>query len=236
MSLLTDEDAAQVREMLDALTGDVHITYYSQKLQCPSCPQTDLIVGEVGELSERLVVEKLNPLTDTERAGKDDISEVPAIVVSDGTHNRVRFLGAPTGYEFSSFLTAIMDAGTDGPRLEQETLDFLAERLDRDLDIKVFVTPGCPHCPRAVVLAHRMALESDRVRATAIEASEYRDLSMRYMVQGVPRTVVNDVYFVEGALPEPLMVRALERAFRDEEPTAPRNLLDYLEDVQENGE
>jgi hypothetical protein len=42
-----------------------------------------------------------------------------------------------------------------------------------------------------VSLANRMALASDKVTALTIEANEFPEMTRRYGVQGVPRTVVN---------------------------------------------
>ena len=53
-----------------------------------------------------------------------------------------------------------------------------------------------------------MAVESPLIRATCVEATEFMDLSSRYQVTGVPKTVVNDSIEIMGALPEPLFVRA----------------------------
>jgi thiol-disulfide isomerase/thioredoxin len=66
----------------------------------------------------------------------------------------------------------------------------------------VFTTPSCPHCPRAVTMAHEMAFASPHVRAFAVEATEYPDLARRYRVTGVPKTVVDDDIEILGALPE----------------------------------
>jgi len=44
-----------------------------------------------------------------------------------------------------------------------------------------------------------------------VETSEFPHLTMRYNVRGVPRTVVNEETFIEGAMPEPVFLeRALE--------------------------
>jgi len=48
-----------------------------------------------------------------------------------------------------------------------------------------------------------MALASPRVRARAIEANEFPELSSRFGVRGVPQTVVNQKGVFVGALPEP---------------------------------
>jgi predicted DsbA family dithiol-disulfide isomerase len=53
-----------------------------------------------------------------------------------------------------------------------------------------------------VRLAQHMAVASDRVRSTVIEATEFPELSRAYQVMGVPKVVINDRVQFEGALPE----------------------------------
>jgi predicted DsbA family dithiol-disulfide isomerase len=60
-----------------------------------------------------------------------------------------------------------------------------------------------------VSLANRMALASPQVSARTIEASEFPELSRRFGVQGVPRTVVNEREAFVGALPEAQFVQAV---------------------------
>jgi predicted DsbA family dithiol-disulfide isomerase len=57
-----------------------------------------------------------------------------------------------------------------------------------------------------------MAVASDRVKATAIEATEFPELSRTYRVQAVPKIVINDRVQFEGALPEPQFLDAVLRA------------------------
>jgi hypothetical protein len=54
-----------------------------------------------------------------------------------------------------------------------------------------------------------MAVASAKVSARTIEASEFPDLSRRFGVQGVPRTVVNEQGAFVGALPEAQFVAAV---------------------------
>lgn len=55
-------------------------------------------------------------------------------------------------------------------------------------------------------LAHRMAIESEWIRADMVEVSEFPYLITRYQVMGVPLTVVNETTFIEGARPESAFV------------------------------
>lgn len=52
------------------------------------------------------------------------------------------------------------------------------------------------------------------VRADAVEATEFPHLSMKYNVMGVPRTVINEEEFVEGAVPESYLVNAIRQAIK----------------------
>ena len=61
-------------------------------------------------------------------------------------------------------------------------------------------------------LAQHMAVTSDRVTATVIEATEFPDMSRAYRVSAVPKIVINDRVEFEGALPEAEFLGAVLRA------------------------
>jgi glutaredoxin-like protein len=122
---------------------------------------------------------------------------------------RMRFLGAPAGYEFASLLEAVVLAGSNDTGLTAESRERIATGVKERLDLLVFVTPTCPHCPRAVTLAHRMAVEHPLITATCVEATEFMELSRQYHVNGVPKTVVNGSGEILGALPEDQFVAAV---------------------------
>jgi glutaredoxin-like protein len=227
MAMLSDNDANEVRKIFGALVRDVHVKVYTRKLECPTCQDTETILKELDQLSDRLIVTFLNPETDREEAEMDGVDVAPVIVVSDGSHSRIKFMGTPSGYEFSSLLTVIVDAGGEEEPLAAESVEFL-DGLEEDLKVQVFVTPTCPHCPSAAVLACRMARYSDKVAAEVIEANEFGELSRRFRVQGVPRTVINGKFFAEGALPESMVVSAL-KAGLEEAPSGEKNLMEYIQ-------
>ena len=61
-------------------------------------------------------------------------------------------------------------------------------------------------------LAYRFAMENDLIRADAIEATEFPELSSSYRVYAVPRTVINGATYVEGSLPESFFLDAVLKA------------------------
>ena len=64
--------------------------------------------------------------------------------------------------------------------------------LKNPLALQVFVTPTCPYCPRAVVLAFKLAMESPKISASMVEATEFPQLANKHQVSGVPHTVIGD--------------------------------------------
>ena len=53
-----------------------------------------------------------------------------------------------------------------------------------------------------------MAAANEMITADAIEAMEFMDLSRKYRVTGVPKTIVNETIEILGGLPERDFVRA----------------------------
>ena len=53
-----------------------------------------------------------------------------------------------------------------------------------------------------------MAAANPNITADAIEATEFMDLSRKYRVTGVPKTIVNETIEILGGLPEQDFVRA----------------------------
>jgi predicted DsbA family dithiol-disulfide isomerase len=47
-----------------------------------------------------------------------------------------------------------------------------------------------------------MAFANPNITAYAVEATEFPDMARRYMVTGVPKTVVNDEIEILGAVPQ----------------------------------
>ena len=53
-----------------------------------------------------------------------------------------------------------------------------------------------------------MAFANPHITSQAIEATEFPELSRKYRVTGVPKTIVNETVEIMGALPEDMYVRA----------------------------
>jgi len=213
MRLMDQNTQQQVRELLSVLKSPVTLQLFTQELECTYCPETRQIAEEVAELSDLITLRVNNFVTDKELAQSLGVDKIPAILVlGEGDKDYgIRFYGIPSGYEFTSLLEAIVLVGTGSFELSQSTLSFL-DTLEEPLHMQVFVTPTCPYCPHAVMLAHTLAFASDKVRADMVEVTEFPHLGQRYQVMGVPRTVINEHTYIEGAVPEQMLLEKLKAA------------------------
>jgi len=211
MTLIRDEDKKTIREeFAEKLVAPVRLVMFTQEIECQFCAETRQIVEEVAALSDKITAEIYNFVTDKDQAEAYGIDKIPAIAIIGAQDYGIRFYGIPSGYEFSSLFEDIIDVSRGESGLLEPTKKALAH-LKEPVHIQVFVTPTCPYCPMAVRLAHRLALESDLVRADMVEAMEFPQLAIKYRVQGVPRSVINETIHQEGAAPEPLfMMKMME--------------------------
>ncbi len=207
MPLLSPADQAQLQQDFAQMSRPVKILFFTQTLGCETCLPTRQVLDELPPLSERISIEEVNFVLEPERAQRYGIDRVPAIALvtedeqGQERDSHIRFLGMPAGYEFVSLIRAVVLVGGGAPLLSERGRQ-LVEAVTRPMTLHVFTTPTCPHCPRAVVLAHEMAWANPNLTAFAVEATEYPDLARKYRVTGVPKTVVDDTIEILGAIPE----------------------------------
>ena len=211
MAFLKDKDRAALEKEFKELTQPVKLVLFVEEQGCEYCEPTKQLLEEVAALSDKLSVETFNLTADKDKAAEFQVDKAPAIALVNGKDYGIRYYGIPSGYEFSSLIEDIVDVSKGESGLSAETKTALAG-LNQPLHIQVFVTPTCPYCTRAVRTAHKMALESSFVRADMIEATEFPDLAEKYQVMAVPRVVINDTTYFEGALPESQFLQAALQA------------------------
>lgn len=206
MSMLKEKDKEEVRKQLAELANPVQLVMFTQTIECEFCEETRGLVEEVASLSDKVEAVIYNFVTDKDKADDYGVDKIPAIAVIGERDYEVRFHGIPAGYEFTSLIEAIKMVSEGQSGLSEATREALAQ-IDEPGHFQVFVTPTCPYCPGMVVLAHRMAIENEDITADMVEATEFPHLAVNYRVRGVPRTVINQTRFVDGMVPEALMVQ-----------------------------
>lgn len=148
--LLQDSDKAVIGQRLEELAEPVDVMLFTEpqsglfvpgRRACLSCADTEQLMTEVAELSDKVSLEIKDVKADPAAAEEWGVTHTPTISIQRGTDSGVRMLGLPGGYEFLSFLETLISAGSgDGFGLSAETLEKL-EGVDQDIDVKVFSTP-----------------------------------------------------------------------------------------------
>ena len=212
MSVLNEKVRNQIIEILKQLENSVNIVFFTQEHECNFCKDTRQFLEEVASLSGKLDLIVHDFVLDNEKAEKYAVDKIPAIVILDKDYadTGIKFYGLPGGYEINSFLGSLLEVSGRKDAMPADIAQRIG-KIDKDIHIQVFVTLTCPYCPSAVATAHRLALESKKIRADMIDTAAFPPLSNRYQVMSVPKIVINESHFLEGAVPVTEFLNLIEK-------------------------
>ncbi len=219
--ILDDQIMKQVRDAFQKLKEPVQLLYFGANDNCEYCDETRELLEEVAAAGDKVSLSVYDVQEDKEVASRYNITKAPGLVVaakngSQVTDFGIQYSGIPSGHEFGTLINDILLVSSRDSGLNQNTREFL-KNLDTPLLLQVFVTPSCPYCPRAVLLAHQMAMENPAmIRAEGVEAREFPELAAQFYVSGVPQTVINSgAKMVVGAVPEQNLLAEIMRALQN---------------------
>jgi len=212
MKMFNEEIQGQLKEVFQEMKGDVTIALFTKEGECPTCEETLAYMQEVTELTDKIHLVEYDINKDAELAKKYNVAMVPSIVLLDANkeYKGVKFNGIPAGHEINSFIPAILEVSGNVSDMPKE-LEERIMKIDKPMNIKVFITLSCPHCPGAVQKAHKMALMNPFIDAEMIEAETFGELSMKHNVSGVPKIVINDAYDLIGNQPIQEFLNTMEK-------------------------
>jgi alkyl hydroperoxide reductase subunit AhpF len=152
MPLLDQETRTQIGQMFEQLEGPVELAFYTRRASplvlpgqtyedCPSCADEEELLGELAELSDKLTLQVHDIGSGQQAGGEAAVERVPALILRGReTAGQVRFFGLPSGYEFSTLITDIVDVSRGNIELSEKTRSELGALAD-PVHIQVFVTP-----------------------------------------------------------------------------------------------
>lgn len=169
------------------------------------------MLEEISALSQKINIVLKDLEQDSDLAKQYAITLSPSFVMLDaeGTYRGVKFNGIPAGHEINSFISALLEMSGLMPKFHPSVLKRI-QKIDKPVNIKVFVTLSCPHCPGAVQSAHRLAMLNEHIDGEMIEAQTFNALSNQYKVSGVPKIVINDAHELVGNQPIEAFLDAIE--------------------------
>jgi len=189
MSVVSNEIKNQLMEKFRSLKDEVIIRLYANETR-----ESEIAEKLISEISE------LHPLIKFEKE-KGEIA--PVIVITDGKEygERIKYMGVPVEYEFSTFIDDIIRVSRKSVNLRGSTIKFV-KSVEKPMKIEVFVTPSCAYCPHMVKLAHQFAQLNENIEAIGIDAIMFPNLAEKWNVMSVPFTVINEKEGFVGALGE----------------------------------
>ncbi len=204
MSLIPDDKKEILKTRFrENMVDPVRILMFTQEIECRFCSDTRQLVQELAGLSERISVEVYDFVSDAETVKQYGIDKIPALAIIGKKDDGVRIYGIPYGYELQTLIEAVISVSKGTTNLSDKTKAILVD-VKSPVHIQVFVTLTCPHCPVAAAIAHKLAIESDMIRADVIDGTEFPALAQKYAVMGVPKIIINEKIEFVGAFSEDL--------------------------------
>jgi alkyl hydroperoxide reductase subunit AhpF len=140
MAILSDRDRQAVTGELAKLTGPVRLVTFGATLGSDFSAENERLLREVAACSDRITLEVFNLHLDREQAAAYGVERAPTTVVEGARDYGIRFVGIPTGYEFSNLIDALLLAASGEPQLAAATRERLAG-LTEPVHLQVFATP-----------------------------------------------------------------------------------------------
>jgi len=220
---LTNEDLDAIKYALKDMVKPIKLILFisKSKLECFSCEDTVKLVKAIAINSPLIGDKPAIELTihdianEWELAKKLGASRVPTILLLDGS---IKYLGMPAGEELKGFVETIIRISNGEHGLSEETVKEITS-LDGKAVIEVVVTPPCPYCPYAALLANMFAYASKvygkgNIESHIVEAYENPDIADKYAVTTVPTIAINNRVVFVGLPYEVQLLRAIKRLAR----------------------
>jgi glutaredoxin-like protein len=201
VSLISEQDREYLKtEFSKNLKREVQVLYFAdQENESDYAMQTKELLEELVSLNDNLSLVIKN-CGDEKSMKSENLTLCPSIKVKSERNGFMNFYGVPAGYEFTSFIEAINDMGGDNLSLSEDIIEDL-KQIDQPVDIKVFITHGCPYCPGAVRNAHTFSLVNDNIKSSMVDANYFDEISRKNQVSSVPHIVINDKVSFTGNMP-----------------------------------
>ncbi|MHA2398320.1 MAG: thioredoxin family protein [Promethearchaeota archaeon] len=189
----------------------------SKVRKCMACEGAYELLKVLEDYSNgKLEVEEISTEENEEEAEKFNVERIPAILfVDENDKEIIRYLAHPTGSEFVPFLNSIQYFSGVRPYYADQIITHL--KKIKKSNMKIFITPTCPYCPATVpVLTLFSIVSKGKISSEIIDVNLNPDIGMKYQVQGVPHTVINEKDSIIGQFtPQDLLDKLVGSKGRD---------------------
>ena len=189
MVTISNSEKDRIRDWARGLGEDVTLRYATAKHAMDG--RFKAFAAKLEELSPRI------------RLKKDGDAQVSLPTLFVGRH--VAWQALPLNRELEPFLAALGGEDVFANQLSKDVRQQLA-RLQVPALVKVFITPHCPFCPKAVSLLLGLAAANDRVWITIIDGELFPDVAEKERVSAAPTIILDDQFRWTGSVDAPELV------------------------------
>lgn len=138
--ILKKKERAAAIEVFSGMESEVRLLFFNTTEECKKCGDIGRLLKELSEMSGYVDHEVLDLEEDSSRAAELGVVRAPAIVMlgGGGRDYGIRYYGLPLGYEFDSFLEAVLNTARGTTGLSPQTEEGL-KLVTKPVTISVFV-------------------------------------------------------------------------------------------------
>ena len=140
MGLLKDKDRDRLRQVFSQMGNRVNLVFFSQSMECMYCRETRSLLTEISDLSDKIHLEVFDFGKDTDIAKKYKVDKIPATIVMGENDYGIRFLGIPSGHEFTTLIDVIMHVSRRDPGFSPETVKLISQ-IKQPIHLQVMISP-----------------------------------------------------------------------------------------------
>lgn len=198
---LDEQTLEQLKEVFASVENPVTILHFLQNA-CENCAITSQLFAELDGISDKITIVSHNIDDNPELKDEYNVTNAPSYLILNKNNkpSGAVFYGVPAGHEFTTLITNIIDASHVEDLFQKELLEQI-QAINKPIDIKVFVTVSCPHCPGAAINASRLAQLNSNIKASVYETQTFGEMADKYQVSGVPKIVINETEELLGNQP-----------------------------------
>jgi hypothetical protein len=141
------------------------------------------------------------------RKQQSDTADLPAI----GILSNLRYHGVPEANELVPFLKAVAMAAEAETAGTPSAAEFGLEGIDLPAGLDLFIATGCTHCPAMVRRLAPLAVASDRIRLSIIDAMFFRESAAAENIRAVPTLLLDGKFRFNGVVPLTEVTQMLSR-------------------------
>lgn len=197
MAYLDENIVNQLKGFFDKITNDIKIVSFIG--ESDKSKELDGFLNEISNISNTIKYESYMFGSNNVEEEKYGIKrETSFTILKDNEKTGINFYGVPGGHEFNSFVLAILSLAGLGKKLEADKLEQI-KSLSKPLNVEVFVSLSCTHCPEVVQALDSIAVNNENITVSMIDSGVYPEEAKEKDIQAVPTIFINDKLASIGA-------------------------------------